>query len=269
MCSRSSECALALNSPNSVFYGVVRHNQMLVLDRSFSMHYPEPVENSKIEAARNAARLYVDAANDLDQIGLVTFNGNGGGCDDDAQLVRDMVQVAPNRDDMVNAINAVVEDGWTSIGDGLKRGRDRLLAATTGPDDENAIVLLSDGWENEGDYWAQSDPACSPASPPVRNSFASGGPANGIRVDTVAFGPAANQELLQDIATWTAGIFYAVNSDAPAGSGLHIAAAAAPMALASFERPDHVEPGSAESTGACLPEHRGGHPPSGSPLFPI
>ncbi len=248
VCTRDTRCSIPLRSDNSVLYADVLLNQMLVLDKSFSMHYPEPVENSKIEAARNAARLYVHAAADTDKIGLVTFSGNNSECDDDAQLVRDMVPVAPNRDDMINAINGVVEDGWTSIGDGLKKGAQRLLASVTTPRDANVLVLLSDGLENEGDLWASANSSCSPASPPVRNSFAPGAVNAGIRVDTIAFGPAANRELLQNIATFTRGLFYDVASDAPtpaafAAAGAGVGGGPPPFGaptMASLEVPNRL-----------------------------
>jgi hypothetical protein len=221
-------CQAGLRSRNAVLYADVHLNQMLVLDRSFSMHDPQPAEDSKIEAAKNAARLYVDATPDNDKIGLVTFNGNDSECDDDAQLVRDMVPAAPNRPDLINAINGVVEEGWTSIGDGLKRGAERLRAAVTTPEDVNVMVLLSDGMENEEEFWAEGNPKCG--SPPVRDSFVGSGANAGIRVDTVAFGPDANRELLQKIATETLGIFFDVSADPPASG-------AAPAAARSFGAP--------------------------------
>ena len=221
-------CQAGLSSRNSVLYADARLNQMLVLDRSFSMHDPEPVEDSKIEAAKNAARLYVHATADDEKIGLVTFNGNDSECDDDAQLVRDMVSAGPNRPDLINAINGVVEEGWTSIGDGLKKGAERLRAATATPEDVSVMVLLSDGMENEQDFWADPNPDCG--SPPVWDSFKAGGVNAKIRVDTVAFGPEVERELLQRISTETRGIFFDVSADRPGAD-------ATPASARSFSAP--------------------------------
>src|SRR5678810_1492752 len=92
-------------------------------------------------------------------------------------------------------------DGWTAIGDGLKHGRDALFAAGS-PSDQRSIVLLSDGQENEGDFWASGNGACGAA--PVKDSFdpALGGPASDMRIDTIAFGADADQGLLQNIAVF-------------------------------------------------------------------
>lgn len=222
ICPTERDCAYNLVNPRCVLYGDIQFNQMLVLDRSYSMHYPEPAEASKIEAARNAARIFADAAADADRLGLATFTGNNAECNLDAALNRPLRRMndggTDNRTPLINAINAVVEAGWTSIGDGLKVGRDALLGASPPPGvrDINGLVLLSDGLENEGDFWAATNPPC--AAPPVQNSFDPiSGPARSIKVDTIAFGANADQELLQRIASFTRGTFYAVSADPPAG----------------------------------------------------
>jgi hypothetical protein len=236
VCLRGEVCAAQLSNPRAVLYGDIQFNQMLVLDRSYSMHYPEPAEFSKIEAAKNAARVFADAAADADRLGLVTFTGNNSECNLDASLLRPLQRMndagTDNRTPLVNAINGVMEDGWTSIGDGLKVGRDALLGASPplGLRDVNGLVLLSDGLENEGDFWAATNAACAGA-PAVRDSFDPlSGIARNIKVDTIAFGANADQELLQRIATFTRGTFYAVNADPPVGAA---PAALGGVALAS------------------------------------
>ena len=210
-CELQGDCATLLVREKSVYYGKLTRNQMLVLDRSYSMHYP--IEDPKIGAAKNAARLYVNAAAGDDRLGLVTFNGNDSECDHDAKVNFSLETVYGNRPFLIDQIDKIVEDGWTSIGDGLKNGRDELLTATT-PADRHALVLLSDGLENEGDYWARTNSAC--ATPPVKDSF---DPATGIaadvRIDTVALGADADQGLLQTIAIFSGGDYYYVSSDAP------------------------------------------------------
>lgn len=233
VCVAGADCALQLNNLRSVLYGDVQFNQMLVLDRSFSMHYPTPAEDSKIEAAKNAARIYVDAAADADRLGLVTFTGNNAECNVDATVNRSLRVmnngVTDNRTPLIGAINGVVEDGWTSIGDGIKLGRDALLGAVPplGMRDVNGLVMLSDGLENEGDFWGRPNGSCM--TPAVQDSFDPiSGVARNIKIDTIAFGPNTDQELLQRIANFTRGVYYAVNIDPPAP-----APAPAPMAMAA------------------------------------
>ena len=226
-CELQGDCPNLLTQDESVYYGKLTRNQMLVVDRSYSMHYP--IEDPKIAAARNAARLYVNAAAGDDRLGLVTFNGNDHECDHDAEVNFPLDTVFGNRPFLMDEIDRIEEDGWTSIGDGLKDGRDQLLSATT-PADRHALVLLSDGLENEGDYWGKSNSACSTPRPPVKDSF---DPATGIaadvRIDTVALGADADQDLLQAIATFTGGDYYYVGTDS--------AAASAALAMAAGNRP--------------------------------
>jgi len=243
VCVTVRDCAVQLANIRSVLYGDIQFNQMLVLDRSYSMHYPEPAEFSKIEAARNAARVFADAAAENDRLGMVTFDGNNAECNLDARIERPLLLMrdgaVDNRTPLVAAINAVVEQGWTSIGDGLKVGRDALLGAAPplGVRDINGLLLLSDGLENEGDFWAVTNTAC-PGAPPVRNSFDPiTGVARNIKVDTIAFGANADQELLQRIATFTRGTFYAVQADPPVGAAPATAAGLSPASASSDPPP--------------------------------
>jgi hypothetical protein len=247
LCRVGTACEIRVTSPSSVIYDDVRLLQMIVLDRSYSMHYPEPAENAKITAAKNAARLAVDVLSDNDQVGFVTFSGNNSECDvvPDVQLVRPLTPVSPGvRDDFkMVAINNVVEDGWTSIGDGLKMGRDQLIPAPANPGDVKNILLLSDGLENEGDFWDRNNSACG--TPGVKNSFDPvSGSAAGQRIDTIAFGSDADENLLQSIALFTpGGLFYAVMSDPPssgAAAGFTAAAAGSAPSFSSLEVPNRL-----------------------------
>src|SRR5690606_6021276 len=77
--------------------------------------------------------------------------------------------------------------------------------------------LLSDGMENEAEYWNN-----------VRASIQSAG----IKVNTIALGPLTDQALLQSIANETGGTYYYV--DLPPGSAAAAASAlAAPSDLAN------------------------------------
>jgi hypothetical protein len=85
------------------------------------------------------------------------------------------------------AIDGIAFGGWTPIGAGLERAAAVLAAAP----DPKAVLLLSDGFENR--------------TPTVASALASW-PA-GLRVFSVALGPAADAPLLQQIATQTGGTF--------------------------------------------------------------
>ena len=231
-CRRSGACTRQLISSKSVLYADITMNQMLTLDRSFSMHYP--LADPKITAAKNAARMFVNSADDADRLGVVTFSGDDNECNTDAVVEFPMNPVAGNRNNAIAAIDSVVEDGWTSIGDGIIAARNQLLTATD-PVDRHALVLLSDGLENEGDFWANANGSC--ATPPVQNSFdpSIGGFADDMRIDTIAFGSDADQALLTTIATFTDGDYYAVRSDAPSSKSANKAFTKAAPSSSSLE----------------------------------
>ncbi|MFP8874950.1 MAG: hypothetical protein VCB42_10630, partial [Myxococcota bacterium] len=216
----SSVCAAGMTSDKSVIYESEILHQVLTVDRSYSMHYPEPAETAKITAAKNAARMFVDSASDDDFMTVATFTGNNSECGHDAVTQPNsgsLIAVAGNRDKFLDDINTIVEDGWTSIGDGIKQAAGELVGAGA-PEDVKAIVLMSDGLENEGDFWATPNVACG--NPAVKDSFDAslGGAWADMRIDTVAFGADADQGLLESMAAFTGGLAMAVSSAAPVAS---------------------------------------------------
>ncbi len=219
-CQDADTCQMTMDSRKSVLYTEVTRNQILALDRSYSMHYP--TADPKLTAAKNACRAYVNAAADKDRMGFVTFSGNDSECDNDIdnrQYQVNLSSVAARRNTLISAIDRVTDDspwkGWTSIGDGLVEARNLLLTAMD-PVDVNSIVLLSDGLENEGDFWNAPNSACS--NPAVKDSFMPGGMAQNIRIDSLAFGPDADETKLQDIAVSTGGLPYSVTLDSAAAA---------------------------------------------------
>ncbi len=248
-CEDGGTCQSTLTSVKSVLYTKVTRNQMLVLDRSYSMHYP--TADPKLEAAKNACRAYVNAAGESDRMGFVTFSGNDSECDFDVDNRQYKVALADvttlQRNTLLNTINQVRDDspwkGWTSIGDGLIEGRNELLTAG-GVVDVLSLVLLSDGLENEGDFWARPNSACG--TPAVQDSFGPLGAASDVRVDTLAFGPDADETLLQNIAAFTDGDPYAVSVDSAASSSpatslsKHALRGSTPPAPAALEVPNRL-----------------------------
>jgi hypothetical protein len=183
------------NQAAAVSYEERYFDQMLTLDTSGSMAHP--VASPSIEAAVNAASLFVDVARPEDTIGLVTFAGDNFEPTQDATL---QVELDDATDGHRAAIQVVLDGlgpaGQTSIGDGLDLA-DNEFVPHGNPLGEDWIVLLSDGQENEALYWHNVESAIKSA---------------GIRVNSIALGPDADQILLQEIATETDGDYYYVDT---------------------------------------------------------
>ncbi len=166
----------------SVLYVERAQDTVIVLDRSGSMG-----DDGKIQAARNAANLFVNQLADDDQGAFVAF-------DTDATLREqlDPAGAGGHRGDLITAIGNESPAARTSIGDGMR-------TAATAQDDRGdsthvcSFVLLSDGHENEPDLWAD-----------VRDQVAD----NGCAVHAVALGPEANEPLMQQISAVVAGGSY-------------------------------------------------------------
>ncbi len=186
---------------NAVEKSAVRYekrvmDEVVVIDRSGSMLFP--VAYPKLTAARNAASLFVDAANTDDRLGVVSFGGDQTEPNDDATL-HVMLQDVDNalRTTAKSAIQGLstAPDVFTSIGDGLEKARQEFILRGQALG-EDWIVLLSDGMENEALFWND-----------VRTNIQS---AN-IKVQTIALGPYTDQALLQQIASQTNGTYYYVD----------------------------------------------------------
>ena len=227
-CSDGGSCAASTTNAAAVVFEDERLHQVVTVDRSYSMHYPEPAENAKITAARNAARLFVDAAQDDDQLGLVSFSGDTIECNEDATLgarTGGLVPVSSSRGDLVADVNDLFETSWTSIGDGIDLARNALSGAAGTPGDVRSIVLLSDGIENEEDFWGEPGATCG--TPAVQSFFdPTTGVDRDIRIDTIAFGADAHQELLDGIAAFTFGLSLPVSADSPPSTAAASALAA-------------------------------------------
>lgn len=111
---------------------------VIVVDKSGSMSYDE-----KIDAAKAVARLYANSFPEYDYIALVQFN-------EDALLVKGLEEVSLSRNDILNSIDTIGADGWTSVGDGLFFAQNELFSMGD-PTHVQHIVLLTDGKENR-DY---------------------------------------------------------------------------------------------------------------------
>jgi Mg-chelatase subunit ChlD len=167
-----------------------RMDTVVVLDTSASMGVL-----NKLDYAKNAARLYIDQWSAGDQIGLVTFHNT---CTlvSQLQFISADLQLLTDTKVLLDGLSAT---GQTAMGAGLRLGQQQL--DTYGNDGhDHSMMLLSDGQENVDPKWG--DPSVG-----------------GVIVDsdtvvnTIGFGPpTANWfGLLQWIASWTGGIFGAVD----------------------------------------------------------
>ncbi len=166
---------------NSVHYDDDFTDHVLVLDRSGSMG-----SDGKIEAARDAAKLYVDVGRNGDGLSVVPFHHAAG---PNFNLVASDALV---RWVAKGFIGGLMPSGATSIGNGLLEAVDQWDNSPTG-NSRCAFVLLSDGMENTAAYWDD-----------VKDEVI----ASGCTVTTIAFGPAADEELLQEIAELTGGSYF-------------------------------------------------------------
>jgi hypothetical protein len=222
ICGEVASCGSLITSVDSILYEDEILDEMLTIDHSGSMDYPTPAENSKMEAAENAARMYVSAAQNDDFLGVTIFSGDDTECNPDAEftpLTGGLVDASASRVQLRSDVSNITASGFTSIGDGIVLSRDELIANAANPTDTLGIVLLSDGMGNEEDFWSSANSTCG--TPAVQDSFDPDIPgfAAHIRIDTMAFGADANQGALQQIADLSEGLLIPVDSNAPGAGG--------------------------------------------------
>lgn len=102
---------------------------LLVIDVSGSMN-----EGGKLEAAKNAARAYIEQMRSGDQAGLVTFNSQ----------VQYVQPITADRNALKSAIDKLSASENTAMYDALGQGV-KILSQTSG---RKAIIALTDGMDN-------------------------------------------------------------------------------------------------------------------------
>jgi len=132
-----------------------RAEAVLVLDRSGSMEEDAGDGTKKIDKLRQAAGIFVDAMLPGDGIGLVRFSNN-------IDRLKDVQDVGPlvtgaGRVDAIAKItgNQLDPAGRTAIGGAVQEGGQTLVAgqaAAVTPYDVEAMVVFTDGQENEPPY---------------------------------------------------------------------------------------------------------------------
>jgi hypothetical protein len=202
-------------------------DRVLAIDQTNSMNWDGVsgvASTAKMDAARAAAKFFVDLSNPSDQIGVISFqrrdqdrNGTIVEPDELAEVRFPLTTAGEGPTDQRPAARTAMTltapdttPGFTgpetSIGAGLVRARTMLNAGGIAGRERN-IVLLTDGLENYPPYWSRSGPGGSPLRPQFE--------ADNIRVDTVGVGADADDALLGDIAALTNGEFRNLNE----GSG--------------------------------------------------
>lgn len=168
----------------AIVYDATNEDNVYVVDRSGSMGWYDPTPWS---ALVDAFKLAVDTTNSTEGIAVVPFAGDVSPAPFDMQFATLPVRTAAK-----TYVDGISPGGSTSIGDGMGEGAAQRTGSPTG----NArcrYVLLSDGEENTPDYWAD---------------VAANVQATGCPVMAIAFGPGANETLMQQIASDTGGSYY-------------------------------------------------------------
>lgn len=135
---------------------------LLLFDVSLSMESSD-VEPNRLEAAKDAARAFIEEVDDDVEVGLISFAG----------VVRVEVDPTLDRSRVERRIERLELDLSTAIGDALFTATDLLVGrAEENPDrDEDlapgAIVLLSDGATTVGRETADGADAAADAGVPV------------------------------------------------------------------------------------------------------
>ncbi len=114
-------------------------DNMIVIDRSGSM------AGAKIDAAKGAAKLYVDAYSDGDRVGVVSYSDAANG---EYGLTGWTNATRIQAQDAIDNIDPPV--GATATGAGLREGLAQLVGQNT-PNPAWAMVLLSDGKDTVDD----------------------------------------------------------------------------------------------------------------------
>ena len=172
---------------DAVVYAPLPQSQVIVMDTSDSMGANN---HKRLDAAKAAATIMVDAAQDGDLMGYVMYHYFG-------MVLHELAGLdAVLRDEIKYQISITPWWGETSVGDGLLTAQEELDVRGN-PVCQKSMLLLSDGAENQSPFWSD-----------VRDEIL----AKGTVVHTVALGDEGNA-LMQTIATATKGEYRQIKDD--------------------------------------------------------
>jgi Mg-chelatase subunit ChlD len=143
----------------------------------------------KLDAAKQAVSIFLDQMDlNVEQAGIVSFNG---------AATLDQV-LTHNRAALNTALNGLVADGGTAIGEGLATAQAELQSGRHAVGHTRAIILLSDGQNNAG-----PDPL----------TVANAAKAAGTVIFTIGLGSDADANLLRQLASDASFYYYAPTPD--------------------------------------------------------
>lgn len=132
---------------------------MLVLDQSGSMNDPAGTSGRiRLDVLKDAARTFAEILPAGDGVGIVRFDENAYDVDDPTYHGLAIGTIASDGDfdaqriNAITAINAHGAHGNTSVGDGVAKGRQYLDAIPDGTYQHKAMVVFTDGLQNEPQY---------------------------------------------------------------------------------------------------------------------
>jgi Ca-activated chloride channel homolog len=163
-------------------------NIALVVDTSGSMS-----EENKLDQAKQGLRVFLSQLSPNDRVGLTTFN-------DKVFRLSPISRFGSARATLLNQVNGLFPDGQTAVYDAAQAGV-REVQNLKDPSRINAVVVLTDGEDN------QSKTSVNDLVSALQRQATSEGMA--IRVYTIAYGSAANQDALTQIASASGGKEYA------------------------------------------------------------
>jgi Ca-activated chloride channel family protein len=179
---------------------------LILLDVSGSMGEPagDGIE-TKLDLAVAAALSALDEFKDTDQVGLSVFTTDLPGPDPD---VREVVPIAPmsaNRAAIADALREQFPGAGTPLYDATQTAYEAMLASYD-PAAINAIVLLSDGQNDDGDL--SDDDAQFQTLVDTLTAGSEGSSSRPVRVFTISYGTEADELVLRTISESTSAAAY-------------------------------------------------------------
>jgi Ca-activated chloride channel family protein len=165
----------------------------------------ESTGETKLDLAKRAAVEALDEFKDADEVGLRTFTTD---IDTGATLIQDLVaaaRVGDVRENLANRIRELVPLNGTPLYE-VARSTYEQLAADYDPARINAMVLLTDGQNDDGD--SSDDTRQLEDLIASLSESAEGATSQPVRVFTIAYGGDADLTTLQRIAEASTGAAY-------------------------------------------------------------
>lgn len=131
---------------------------MMALDQSWSMSFAAgTLGATRLEVLKDAARKFMELIQQDNGVGLIRFDHDSYAVNDPTFPGLAVTKITsnnifdPNRVAAVNAVNIHNANpaGNTSVGDGVDRARQILNALPAGDYDQKAMIVLTDGLENQ------------------------------------------------------------------------------------------------------------------------